>query len=61
MLYSGVFSIYRHVEALCKVIAESFELVQGVKVDPCHVTLCCGQSEAFAASILAGLFPEYGE
>ena len=57
MLYIGFFSICRHLEALCKVIAESFELAQGVKVDPDHVTLCCGQSEAFAASILAGLFP----
>jgi aspartate/methionine/tyrosine aminotransferase len=47
------------VEDLCKAVAENFGSAQGVEVDPCNVVLCCGQSEAFAASILAGLCIEY--
>ncbi|MCO5589455.1 hypothetical protein L7F22_043422 [Adiantum nelumboides] len=44
---------YRHVQAVCEKVAEIFGESQGVQIDPANVTICCGQSEAFAASVLA--------
>ncbi|KAJ7515467.1 hypothetical protein O6H91_22G014200 [Diphasiastrum complanatum] len=48
------FNQYRHVQGVCEKVASAFEMAHGVKVDPAtEVTLCCGQSEALAAAILA--------
>ncbi|KAH7405113.1 hypothetical protein KP509_15G057000 [Ceratopteris richardii] len=44
---------YRHVQAACDEVAKHFSETQGVQIDPTNITLCCGQSEAFAASIMA--------
>jgi aspartate/methionine/tyrosine aminotransferase len=44
------------VQGVCEKVAEAFENTHGVKVDPkTQVTICCGQSEAMAASVFAGL------
>jgi aspartate/methionine/tyrosine aminotransferase len=44
------------VQGVCEKVAEAFENTHGVKVDPkTEVTICCGQSEAMAASVFAGL------
>lgn len=46
----------RHVQSLCDKVAEGFGIAQGVRVNPyTQVTICCGQSEALVAAILAGL------
>lgn len=50
---SADFNQYRHVQAVCENVAESFGESQGVQIDPENITVCCGQSEAFAASVLA--------
>ncbi len=43
-------------QGVCEKVAEAFENTHGVKVDPeTQVTICCGQSEAMAASVFAGL------
>eukprot|EP00250_Pteridium_aquilinum_P029823 c40184_g1_i1 orf=378-1607(-) len=50
---SADFNQYRHVQAVCEKVAEIFCETQGLEVDPLNVTVCCGQSEALAASVLA--------
>lgn len=50
---SADYNQYRHVQAVCEMVARVFNSTQGVQVDPLNVTVCCGQSEAFAASVLA--------
>ncbi|CAM6126596.1 unnamed protein product [Calypogeia fissa] len=48
------FNQYRHVQGLCDKVAACFEIAQGVKINPyTQVTICCGQSEALLAAILA--------
>lgn len=45
-------------QGVCEKVAEAFEKVHGVRVDPTtQITICCGQSEAMAASVLAGTTP----
>ncbi|OAE22453.1 hypothetical protein AXG93_3348s1110 [Marchantia polymorpha subsp. ruderalis] len=48
------FNQYRHVQGLCDQVAAMFETTQGLKVNPkTQVTICCGQSEALVAAVLA--------
>lgn len=48
------FNQYRHVQAICNYLAYTLKLTQGLDVDPVkNIAICCGQSEAFAAAILA--------
>jgi len=48
------FNQYRHVQAICDYLAYTLKLTQGLDVDPKkNIAICCGQSEAFAAAILA--------
>ncbi|KAJ7268862.1 hypothetical protein O6H91_Y398400 [Diphasiastrum complanatum] len=50
------FNQYRHMQGVYKKVASAFEMAHGVKVDPAtEVTVCCGQSEALAAAILADI------
>jgi aspartate/methionine/tyrosine aminotransferase len=45
---------YKHLQGLCDEVAAQFEGSQGMRVDPCtEVTICCGQSEALVAAVLA--------
>lgn len=47
--------IRRHVQGVCEKVAKEFESSHGVKVDATtQITLCCGQSEAMAATMLSG-------
>ncbi|KAI5055156.1 hypothetical protein GOP47_0030301 [Adiantum capillus-veneris] len=50
---SADYNQYRHVQSVCEKVAELFGESQGVQIDPANITICCGQSEAFAASALA--------
>ncbi|XP_057865629.1 uncharacterized protein LOC131073245 isoform X2 [Cryptomeria japonica] len=51
---SADFNQYRHVQGVCDYIAWTMKLNQGLDVDPVkNITICCGQSEAFAATILS--------
>ncbi|CAJ1969923.1 unnamed protein product [Sphenostylis stenocarpa] len=52
------FNQYRHVQALCDNLAKMFKEMHGLDIDPLtDVVICCGQSEAFAASIFATIDP----
>lgn len=45
----------RHVQGVCEKVAEAFEMSHGVRVDAAtQITICCGQSEAMAATVFAG-------
>ncbi|KAH9306252.1 hypothetical protein KI387_010656 [Taxus chinensis] len=48
------FNQYRHVQGLCDYLAQTMKLNHGLDVDPVkNIAICCGQSEAFAATILS--------
>ncbi|XP_024378374.1 uncharacterized protein [Physcomitrium patens] len=48
------FNQYRHVQGVCEKVAEAFEMSHGVRVDAAtQITICCGQSEAMAATVFA--------
>ncbi|KAK3153964.1 hypothetical protein QOZ80_2BG0183920 [Eleusine coracana subsp. coracana] len=45
---------YRHVQGICDILAKTMKRDHGLEVDPLtDFVICCGQSEAFAASIFA--------
>ncbi|XP_042500504.1 probable N-succinyldiaminopimelate aminotransferase DapC isoform X1 [Macadamia integrifolia] len=48
------FNQYRHVQGICKHLAEKMKLQQGLDVNPLtDIAICCGQTEAFAAAVFA--------
>ncbi|CAI9104905.1 OLC1v1003697C3 [Oldenlandia corymbosa var. corymbosa] len=48
------FNQYRHVQGLCDCVATQMREAQGLEFDPStDIAICCGQTEAFAASIFA--------
>ncbi|CAI9767845.1 unnamed protein product [Fraxinus pennsylvanica] len=48
------FNQYRHVEGICDHVARKMKEMQKLDVDPLtDIVICCGQSEAFAATIFA--------
>ncbi|KAL3517393.1 hypothetical protein ACH5RR_019982 [Cinchona calisaya] len=48
------FNQYRHVQGICEYVACKMEQMQGIDVNPLtDVVICCGQSEAFAATMFA--------
>ncbi|KAF6173648.1 hypothetical protein GIB67_023007 [Kingdonia uniflora] len=45
---------YRHVQGMCDLLAKKMEQEHGLNVDPItDIAICCGQTEAFAATIFA--------
>ncbi|KAJ6823914.1 uncharacterized protein M6B38_128145 [Iris pallida] len=45
---------YRHVQGICELLAARMRQSHGLDVDPLtDITICCGQSEAFAAAVFA--------
>ncbi|EYU46781.1 hypothetical protein ABFS82_04G010100 [Erythranthe guttata] len=48
------FNQYRHVQGICDHVACKMKEMHGIAVDPLtDIVICCGQSEAFAATIFA--------
>ncbi|KAF8394629.1 hypothetical protein HHK36_020843 [Tetracentron sinense] len=48
------FNQYRHVQGICDHLAKQMKQNHGLHVDPLtDIAICCGQSEAFAATIFA--------
>uniref|UniRef100_A0A5B7BHF3 Putative kynurenine--oxoglutarate transaminase-like isoform X1 n=1 Tax=Davidia involucrata TaxID=16924 RepID=A0A5B7BHF3_DAVIN len=48
------FNQYRHVQGICDCVANIMKHMHGLDVDPLtDVAICCGQSEAFAATVFA--------
>ncbi|CAK9145193.1 unnamed protein product [Ilex paraguariensis] len=48
------FNQYRHVQGICEHVAGIMKHLHGLDVDPLtDVVICCGQSEAFAATMIA--------
>ncbi|KAH6813884.1 hypothetical protein C2S51_022902 [Perilla frutescens var. frutescens] len=48
------FNQYRHVQGLCDYVAEKMKEMHGMRVDRLtDIVICCGQSEAFAATMFA--------
>lgn len=48
------FLLVRHVQGVCDLLSKLVKEKHGLDVNPLtDVAICCGQSEAFAASILA--------
>ncbi|KAI3449423.1 hypothetical protein Pfo_006088 [Paulownia fortunei] len=48
------FNQYRHVQGICDYVARKMKEIHGMNVDPLtDVVICCGQSEAFAATMFA--------
>ncbi|KAL7112566.1 hypothetical protein ACP275_04G010100 [Erythranthe tilingii] len=48
------FNQYRHVQGICDHVACKMKEMHGITVDPLtDIVICCGQSEAFAATIFA--------
>ncbi|GER42778.1 aminotransferase ybdL [Striga asiatica] len=48
------FNQYRHVQGICDFVAENMKKIHGIDFDPLtDVVICCGQSEAFAATLFA--------
>ncbi|KAL5996308.1 hypothetical protein ACLOJK_026384 [Asimina triloba] len=51
---------YRHVQGICDSLAELMKENYGLDVDPStDIAICCGQTEAFAAAVLASMFCFY--
>ncbi|BAT95763.1 hypothetical protein VIGAN_08255700 [Vigna angularis var. angularis] len=52
------FNQYRNVQGVCDYLAKMMKERHGLDIDPLtDVAICCGQSEAFAAAILATIDP----
>ncbi|KAK9076547.1 hypothetical protein SSX86_004881 [Deinandra increscens subsp. villosa] len=52
------FNQYRHVQGVCNLLADSMKQMHGLNVDPLtDIAICCGQSEAFAATMFAIINP----
>lgn len=48
------FNQYRHVQGLCDLLAKKAKEIHGLDVDPLtDIAICCGQTEAFAATVFA--------
>ncbi|KZV44146.1 kynurenine--oxoglutarate transaminase 1-like [Dorcoceras hygrometricum] len=48
------FNQYRHVQGICDYVARNTKEMHGIDVDPdTDIVICCGQSEAFAATMFA--------
>ncbi|XP_073063323.1 uncharacterized protein [Primulina eburnea] len=48
------FNQYRHVQGICDYVARNMKEMHGIDVDPdTDMVICCGQSEAFAATMFA--------
>ncbi|KAA8543048.1 hypothetical protein F0562_021457 [Nyssa sinensis] len=48
------FNQYRHVQGICDSVAKIMKQMHGLDVEPLtDVAICCGQSEAFAATVFA--------
>ncbi|KAL5560960.1 hypothetical protein UlMin_030707 [Ulmus minor] len=51
---SSDFNQYRHVQGICDLLAKKLKEIHGLDVNPLtDIAICCGQSEAFAASAFA--------
>ncbi|CAL0320857.1 unnamed protein product [Lupinus luteus] len=52
------FNQYRHVQGICDHVSKMVKEMHGLDIDPLtDVAICCGQSEAFAATIFATIDP----
>ncbi|CAN1285186.1 Kynurenine--oxoglutarate transaminase [Linum perenne] len=52
------FNQYRHVQGICELLAANVKEMYGLEVNPdTDIAICCGQSEAFAASMFAIIDP----
>ncbi|XP_024967642.1 kynurenine--oxoglutarate transaminase 1-like [Cynara cardunculus var. scolymus] len=52
------FNQYRHVQGICDLLADKMKQMHGLDVDPLtDIAICCGQTEAFAATMFAILNP----
>ncbi|CAN1761100.1 Kynurenine--oxoglutarate transaminase 1 [Linum perenne] len=52
------FNQYRHVQGICELMAANVKEMYGLEVNPdTDIAICCGQSEAFAASMFAIIDP----
>ncbi|XP_073063321.1 uncharacterized protein [Primulina eburnea] len=50
------FNQYRHVQGICDYVARNMKEMHGIDVDPdTDMVICCGQSEAFAATMFASM------
>ncbi|GFQ02458.1 kynurenine--oxoglutarate transaminase 1 [Phtheirospermum japonicum] len=48
------FNQYRHVQGICDLVAGKMKEMHGLNIDPLtDIAICCGQSEAFAATMFA--------
>lgn len=48
------FNQYRHVQGICDHVARNVKEMHGLEVDPMtDIVICCGQTEAFAATMFA--------
>ena len=57
--FSSVFIFFnaRHVQGVCDHVAMIMKHMHGLDVDPLSdIAICCGQSEAFAATVFASMF-----
>ncbi|KAE8717599.1 putative Endo-1,4-beta-glucanase [Hibiscus syriacus] len=49
---------YRHVQGICDLLALKMKEIHGLNIDPLtDIAICCGQSEAFAATVYVPLDP----
>ncbi|KAJ0559384.1 putative aminotransferase, class-I, pyridoxal-phosphate-binding, aminotransferase, class I/classII [Helianthus annuus] len=52
------FNQYRHVQGICDLLVDKMKQMHGLDVDPLtDIAICCGQTEAFAATMFASMFP----
>lgn len=56
LLISSEFWYFRHVHGICEYVATKMKRMHGLVVDPVmDIVICCGQSEAFAATMFASM------
>ncbi|KAF5801030.1 putative aminotransferase, class-I, pyridoxal-phosphate-binding, aminotransferase, class I/classII [Helianthus annuus] len=52
------FNQYRHVQGICDLLVDKMKQMHGLDVDPLtDIAICCGQTEAFAATMFAIINP----
>uniref|UniRef100_A0A1D1XPU5 Putative N-succinyldiaminopimelate aminotransferase DapC n=1 Tax=Anthurium amnicola TaxID=1678845 RepID=A0A1D1XPU5_9ARAE len=52
------FNQYRHVQGICDMLSKMMKQKHGLHFDPLtEIAICCGQTEAFAATIFATISP----
>lgn len=50
---------WRHVQGICDLVADKMKQMHGLDVDPLtDIAICCGQTEAFAATMFASMSTE---